>query len=203
MSPILDSIGSVKAFGWGSPSIFNSSYITIATVNLTTTSSVLIEFNNIPQTYKHLEVRAFVRTEGGNVAGGIPIAFNASTSTDYVSSNLFVGGATYDSIREGVEGPTNPNNAAFGIAPQANNTANAFGANVYRIADYTNSNKNMIGHYYGAGLDNTNVSYSTINGALYRQSQGAMTSFIFHAPQGTSGWARYSHVALYGIKDSV
>ena len=63
MSPILESIGSVKGFGWGAfaeTSAFNSIASTLGG-----NSSII--FDSIPQTYKHLQLRM---TLGVNASSG-------------------------------------------------------------------------------------------------------------------------------------
>ena len=54
MSPILESIGSVKGFGWGSFSI-PPSFESIATVTVAS-NAYSVDFTSIPQTYNSLQI---------------------------------------------------------------------------------------------------------------------------------------------------
>jgi hypothetical protein len=83
VSPILESIGSVKGFGWGAAGLLPPSYESIATVNITGNTST-VNFNSIPSTFKHLQLRAICRTNRVSILSNIccavalPNTFNKS-----------------------------------------------------------------------------------------------------------------------------
>lgn len=81
MSPIIDSIGSVKGFGWGSPSGYPDAFYSITSWSNDNASSVYsFSFTSIPQTYSHLQLRGIVQQNAGQSP---TIRFNNDDSNSY------------------------------------------------------------------------------------------------------------------------
>jgi len=158
----------------------------IATVYGTGASNI-ISFASIPQTYKHLQLRASVKTVSDG--SGLNGRFNAGTalcSTHYLT---YSGGAVETA---GTWGQT-----TFGLTPTGlPYYANSYGPTllISDILNYSDNNKNKIvrtfyGHYNGS----SRVAIMSGN----TNSTTAVTSFDISA---TYNFATISRFSLYGIK---
>ena len=168
-----------------------TSYESIQTVSLSG-SQATVSFTSIPSTYKHLQVRLIAKTDRALNRDGIKVTYNSDTSTSYVSHYLYGDGATagagYDYA------------AAFaGIYRAAGNSSatNTFGAIVYDILDYANTNKNKTGRYLG-GLDVNGAGEMYLGSTLFLKTD--VISSITFAPSVGTNFLQYSSFALYGIK---
>jgi len=208
MSPLTELIGGAKAYGWTYPSLFTSNYQTIAYVELATTGASTIDFQNIPSTYKHFEIRGYLRSRGGSgKTGGVPVAINNVRSSSYDTMALFSSANTSTSTTSNIAADSilnaDPNNIATGVALQEANETNSFGSWITWSCDYASTSKTNILANYSVGFDSTSLSYMTISNSTEYNSVQSITRITLDAPQATTGWARYSHVGLYGLKDGV
>jgi hypothetical protein len=190
VSPILESIGSVKGFGWGAL-LASSSFESIATVTAAG-GETLITLSSIPSTYNHLQVRWIARSSGyaeyvfgrANATGGYAnhaLAGNGSSAS--------AAGATSNTYIE-MQGGGCQNTAPAGT----------FGSGILDIIDYASTTKNKTFRYF--------VGYDT-NGTVDQRVQlgsalgtgittAAITSLDFRL--NTGNFAAGSTFALYGIK---
>jgi hypothetical protein len=191
VSPILDSIGSVKAFGWGNI-LSNTSYESISTTTLSSSASS-VTFSSIPVTYTHLQLRGIVRstTSGAGIGDNVDLLFNSDSGGNYarhllqgdgsaVATSVNVGGSVIRST----------------VAPRAGTTASTFTGFVIDILDYANSNKYKTLRAL-SGADANGVGIVLFISGLWR-STSAVTSITL-LPEANN-FAQYSHFALYGIK---
>lgn len=205
MSPILESIGSVKAFGWGSvvdttPAAFES----IATV--TGNTSQTITFSNIPQTFTHLQIRTMSRVSLASYSfstysirvgnGSVDSGSNYSNHRFYTSGN---GTVSADGAANGstIDGP---------IWTANNAIANSMGVGIVDILDYANTNKyKTLRTLTGFDSNATGDSGWTANsaaGIVFASANWRSTSAINTISLLVFGSATNSvqHIALYGIK---
>ena len=185
MSPILESIGSVKGFGWGALTE-SSAFESIATLTAAGGETTLA-FNSIPQTYKHLQIRGSIRqSTGTNGYGYIYIRLNSSGSQ--ASQQIW-----YDATERGSGGLQVPATAAG-----SNHTANTFGSFVADFLYYSQANTFKISSGYG-GTPATQ-SYSGLGiGSGLSADTSALTSIDLYSPFSEPLVAG-STLALYGIK---
>lgn len=167
----------------------------IATYAVTSGTVNTITFDNIPQTYKHLELRMILRDYRQVTGfGETNILFNnvtANSSSVYYKQRLASQGGNitgyYSANADQLYGPSYPRGSSY---------SGIFGAQVWKIEDYTNTNKHKAylayGGFYGSGSDE--VSYWA--GAWTGTS--ALTRIDIYPNQ--FGFDTYSHFALYGIK---
>lgn len=148
-------------------------------------ASASIEFNNIPSTYTHLQIRGIARTPT-NVSLGI--RFNDAT-TNY--ARHFLNGSGTSAAAGGAASQTH---GYAGTAAQASNT---FGANVIDILDYTNTNKYKTVRTL-SGSDANGSGFVQFMSGLW-QSTNAITSIYLFQIEGDS-FQLYSSFSLYGIK---
>jgi hypothetical protein len=193
VSPILDSIGSVKGFGWGSFLSANS-YESIATSTAGAGGLSSVTFSSIPSTYKHLQIRATARigvNNPGNDGGYVGLRFNSDTGTNYTTHIINGNGATAGSTAW-----TGINEIYFQRFAGNNTGANIFGAGVLDILDYQNTNKNTTIRNL-AGFDNNGGGLMYLTSGLWLNTS-AITSITLTPEAGN--FLQYSSLALYGIK---
>ena len=146
----------------------------------------------IPQTYKHLQIRALMRSTASASADNARMRFNGDTGTNYRFH--YLGGAGSGSGYAGDSGA-----AAFayaGLSAGGTPVAGVMGASVIDILDYTSTNKNKTVRAL-SGTDNNGDGYIELDSSLWINT-GAITSLsIFFS---SANIAQYSHFALYGIK---
>jgi len=166
----------------------DGSYELIATA-LGTGSSNTITFSSIPQAFKHLEIRAVLRSSG--FAQSFTIRFNGNSDTLYSSHKLVGNGSSVD---VGVA-PDQPH-ISFDSTLGASSEANVVGAAVMQILDYSSTNKNTTLRSLG-GVRGTSNSIH-LNSGLFR-STSAITSLSLIAG-GTDFFSNLTRVSIYGIK---
>jgi len=190
VSPILESIGSVKGFGWGSflPSL-PPSFESIATVNVGSGGSSDITFSSIPSTYTHLQIRSFARLNSGSQ--GCTIRINGdTTTTNYYRHALEGDGASIYAYQGNV----------FPLFAAAVSTTSVFSAAIVDILDYTSTNKNKtIRSLYGVDVNGSGGGVALYSG--FRNNTAAVTQ-IDLKPNFSGVFSEYSSFALYGIKGS-
>ena len=169
-----------------------TAFESIATVSLSGSQST-ITFSSIPQTYKHLQLRLFGRTDRGSTDDYFSVRFNGdNTATNYRGHYL---------IGEGVNkysGDHGNDYAIYGRLTAASADSNIFGIGVVDMLDYTNTNKYKTGRNFGGQDLNGSAAYAW-NGSSLWMSTSAITSFVIY-PGAGSNFVQYTHAALYGIK---
>lgn len=156
--------------------------------------AVAIQFNDIPQTYKHLHIRGF--------------AASPYTVTDYDDFSFQFNGDTGNNYAWHRLRGNNSNAATGGTASTFRGVANylalestytgAFGVTVMDVLDYANPNKytttRAIG---GAEFNSTGTSGVGITSSVWMDMTPVM-SIKLYANQGNL--RQYSRISLYGIK---
>lgn len=191
MSPLLQTFANGSALGYRSRgAAAGTSFESIATVTVGSGGATTIDFNNIPQTYTHLQLRTFARRGGTGGSTGINATFNGDTNTNYGQHYIEADGST-------AAAGNNVPLSLFGIVDISggSTTANVFAVGVADILDYTNTNKYKTVRGL-TGVDTNGAGGITFRSGLWR-STSAITSMSLTV---TSGFAQYSHFALYGIK---
>jgi hypothetical protein len=196
VSPILESIGSVKGFGWGALKS-SLAFESIATVTVGSGGTPSITFNSIPATYTHLQIRAIAKnSEDANASGYLLVQFNGDTASNYSRHNLYGSGAT--TFSDGAASTTFIN-GGYGVPRAGVNAANMFAGYIIDILDYANTNKYKTTRSLGGSdQNNTNTTYISLNSGNWR-STSAVTSITITASVGFNH-TQYSSFALYGIK---
>lgn len=170
-----------------------TSYESIATVTVGSGGSSSITFSSIPNTYKHLQIRAIGRAAAAQTAGEAQIRINSDSGSSYTYHNLRGNGASTSA--DGSSALTYMY-SQFRFAG-GNDTANTFGALVMDILDYANTSKYKTVRSL-AGYDANGSGSIGLNSSVWL-STSAITSIVFEV-QGSTNWAQYSQFALYGIK---
>ena len=199
MSPILESIGSVKGFGWGALAAAGT-YDSISTITVGSGGSASIEFTSIPSTYTHLQIRSINQSNRPTYSRDeFRMTMNSDTNPNYSWHNLIGTGSAAD--------PGNAISQQYILGQDCVGTGNGnfWGSFVLDILDYKNTNKSKTVRYI-AGLDTNSAGVDGYNGSISFGSgrygpTNAITSIKFIPTSGTL-WNQYTQFALYGIKGS-
>jgi hypothetical protein len=196
VSPILESIGSVKGFGWGAFSLLPS-FESIATVTGTGTAASL-EFTSIPSTYKHLQIRFCIRgyDTTSRTNDDFRIRFNNdTTNANYYGHFLQGNGAT-------VTATSNAGSAAGGqiiiseTIPGAGAADNIMATGIIDIIDYASTTKNKTARFV-TGNDRNGSGQMRLGSVGYFSTTAISSIQLLPDPQG---FTTTSTFALYGIK---
>jgi hypothetical protein len=185
VSPILESIGSVKGFGWGAFAE-SGTFESIATVTVAGGGSANVEFTGIPSTYTHLQLRYIFKHDSTETTTKIQL--NSDTGNNYTRHRLTSDGSSVSSAAA--------TSTSFIGSGSASGTANIFSVAVLDILDYTNTNKYKTLRLL-TGFDTNGGGSIQLLSSLWMNTN-AITSIKFFFDSGN--FAQYSHFALYGIK---
>jgi hypothetical protein len=154
-----------------------------------------ITFSNIPQGYKHLQIRGLSRVSGAGTNQGIYAKFNGSSvGYAYLGGHVMYGNGTSALYVDAWQG-TSTAGGVVSQSPASSATANAFGANIVDILDYADTNKYK--------------TVRTLNGFdLNGSGQVHLMSFVWTDTSPItsitiipdSSYVQYSRLSLYGIK---
>lgn len=161
-------------------------YESIATSTVGAGGSPYVTFSSIPQTYTHLQIRAFHQS---TASAESYMQFNADTAANYKIHYMY--GAGSGTPVSGVGSATN--NASFNYS---GGTGSIFGASVTDILDYTNTSKYKVTRSIG-GYDANGSGLEIMYSSLWMNT-AAITSIKLY--QASGNFAQYSHFALYGVK---
>ena len=183
MSPILGIYASQISGHLFAPS---GAYDSIATTTVGAGGAASVTFSSIPQTYTHLQIRYF-----GN-AGSSDTFFrlNGDTGSNYTRHYLYGSGS---SAAAGAS--LSQTSGSLGYVATTANT-NIFGASVFDILDYTNSNKYTTTRSL-TGYDANGSGLIVLYSGLWLNT-AAVTSITVLPNSGN--FNQYTSVALYGIK---
>jgi len=152
-----------------------------------------IIFNDIPQTYKHLQIRIIGRDNRSGVSINTSyLNINGDTSTNYSYHAVYGSGTS--ALATGLASNT------FGVNHQStadSATASTFAATVIDILDYSNANKNKTIRSL-SGYDDNSTGRIALWSSLW-MSTNPVTSITF-APAINASYQQHSRFSLYGIK---
>lgn len=150
-----------------------------------------ITFNNIPQIYKHLQLRYIGAWTGTSIGyAGIAYSFNSDTGANYSGHGLYGTGSG-----SGSDGGANRNYGYSTWIPDSL-YANIFGVGILDILDYTNQNKYKTVRCIGGFSNNTTATQPV--GIL--SASWMNTSAINKITLSGNTFAQNSRFSLYGIR---
>lgn len=184
------SITSAKSGATGiSLALDNNFMEPIATVLVGSGGVNNITFSDIPQGYKHLQVRGIMRCSVAS--DNILIRFNGDTAANYAWHVLRGSGSAASAA-----GVANASSGELGWTTYSGQTASAFAGIVIDILDYANSNKNKTVRSLSGG-DVNGGGYITFGSSLWNSTTAINTINIV---MGSGNFDQYSRLSLYGIK---
>ena len=180
------SITSVKSGATGiSLALDNNFMEPIATTLVGSGGANQVTFLDIPQNYKHLQIRGIARGVS-NTFGDL--TFNGNTGNNYAFHDIYGDGAS-----AGAEQSTSRANIPVTALP---NVADIFNGFVMDILDYANTNKNKTTRTL-SGRDTNGGGVIYFLSGLW-QNTNAITSLSIIPRIGNI--AQHSRFSLYGIK---
>jgi hypothetical protein len=193
MSPILDSIGSVKGYGWGTLlAVGNFESLATATG---TGSEKTITFSSIPSTYTHLQIR-FAQYNQSSIGGNIRMRFNGDSGSSSYNWNVIQGvesPATFAAARSTTQGSILVANYYTAGQP----SYPTFG--IIDITDYSITSKFKSVKSHSSMIKNVVADSSTELFSGTWKSTSAITSITLFS-SGAPNWNTSTKFALYGIK---
>lgn len=175
----------------GNTSFSASDFELISTIRVGATAQSTITFSNIPQEYKHLQIRGIFRSNSASVDFA-KIQFNGITSTIYSAHNFRGDGSTTSSGNFSSIG-----NMWLDPLPGSNSIASTYGIANIDILDYSTSFKNKTIKMLTGFEANSATSYVNMySGAMYSTTAINSISFIMNAGQ----FIQHSKLSLYGIR---
>lgn len=182
------SVTSAKSGATGISLALDNNYMEpIATTVVGSTAVNSITFNDIPQGYKHLQLRGIARGTSTNTYG--KSLFNSDASSNYSYHAL---GGNGTSAYAGAIAPSS-NAIIFDAVQTASNT---FSALIIDILDYTNTNKYKTIRSLSGGDANGSGEIYLISSNW--RSMDAIVSINLTLAAGN--FAQYSRFSLYGVK---
>jgi len=186
------SITSAKTGATGISLALENNFMEPIASTLLSSSSAFTIFNDIPQTYKHLQLRLHLRTSTAANNESFFMNFNGDLAANYTTHRLWGdGGAT------SVSADANVNSMQLDRIAGASATANVYGAVIIDILDYANTNKFKTARWLG-GTDGNGSGYIMFSSGLW-MSTNPITSILIDA-NGANNFIQYSRFSLYGIK---
>jgi hypothetical protein len=164
----------------------------IATATLTS-DAASISLSLIPSTYKHLQLRAYLRAASATTNELMAYRFNGVTANGNYRTHYIQGDGA--NATAGYYGETN-----FGVyyAPGNNSTANTFGAMIMDILDYADTNKLKTIRLLN-GYDTNGNGIPQFESTWFN-STSAINSITFLSWSGSVNYKAGTTLALYGIK---
>jgi hypothetical protein len=180
--PILGTVASSTRQG-----LSTGSYESIATINVVS-NTASVTFSDIPNTYKHLQIRGSVLTSAPN--NDCALRFNSDTGSNYHRHAIYGTGSTVLSFT------TTPATAASVSFSQPTGVPGVFVAD---ILDYANTNKRKTLRSIW-GYDNpSGADYNGFYSSLWANTN-AITSITIFNTLTSSTINQYTSIGLYGIK---
>lgn len=167
-----------------------ASYESISTVTVGAGGQSTITFSSIPSTYKHLQVRMLVKSNGATDA--CDMRFNSDTGNNYAYHELVGTGSAAS-----VGSSTSRSGMPLVSAAIASSSTSIFSAGVVDILDYANTSKNKTIRNFG-GYELVSSGAASLVSNLWMNT-AAISTITIYLRTGIN-FGQYSHFALYGIK---
>lgn len=170
-------------------------YVNIASVVLANSTTNLVTFSSIPNTYTDLVLRISTRNTsiGSNQINELAIN---STTTNYSQTLVQGSGASASSTRYNTQ-----SSFRLEYTDSSGNTANTFGSGEIYIPNYTSSN-NKPASAFQVSEDNSSTAYVTAHALLWRNTSAINRLDLRPNNWGSEFFASGSSFYLYGIKNS-
>jgi hypothetical protein len=177
---------------WPSLPRLGGDFEPLAVITVPSGGLATIDFNAIPQTFQHLQVRGVVRSSQAAVddVSGF-VRMNGDTGNNYARHRMYGYGTSV-----GADNATSANFAVFGTVFANNNLASCFSGVVCDIVDYSNTSKNKTVRSLAGAEDNSRGNVYMTSGLW--MSTAAITSLSFSCSSGN--FVQHSTLALYGAR---
>lgn len=163
----------------------------IERINVGSAGASSVTFSNIPQTFKHLQVRGFNRSVSASTGGmwGKVYLNGDTTTSNYAQHSLYGAGAS--AAVTGYNASAYTQYSFF----TAHTGDNSWGSVVMDVLDYRSTNKNKTSRFL-SGYDANGSGLIMFSSELW-MSTAAVTSLTID--NTGANFAQYSSFALYGV----
>jgi hypothetical protein len=186
---------SLGIFASANQSAAATSFESIATVTVGSGGTTSVDFTSIPGTYTHLQIRAIARSSTAGDQDGVAIRFNSDTASNYNYHYMYgIGESTPFS-----NAATNTTQGFVMYIAGDTASANIFGAGVFDILDYANTNKYKTVRSL-TGEDRNGAGDMWTFSSLWRSTSAITSISLYSINGGGRKMMQYSSFALYGIK---
>lgn len=151
-----------------------------------------VTFSNIPQTYKHLQVRLFVRQSSATTDVSIPMRINGATTSYNNHYFMADGSSTF-------AGNGNATDRIYYVFETTGN-GSTWGSCIVDLYDYTSTTKNKVVRSFGGFDLNGSGRLHMTSGAIFTTSAVTSISFAINNFGVSNTIANNSTFCLYGIK---
>ena len=149
-----------------------------------------ITFSDIPQGYKHLQIRGIMRCSVAS--DNIVMRFNGDSGANYTWHVLRGSGSAASGANT-----VSTTGAELGWTTYSGQTASAFAGIIVDVVDYANTNKNTTLRSFSGGDINASGGYITFSSAFWNNRDAVNTIDII---MGSGNFDQYSRLSLYGFK---
>jgi len=184
-------LGFWAASGAGAPAAADYELISTTVLGSSAASVTFSGLGTSAAAYKHLQVRYVARDNRG-ISGpnNVTARLNGDSGSNYSHHRLYGDGSTVSSFAS-----SSVTSFMAGAISSNNDTANAFGATVLDILDFSSTSKNKTIRLL-AGVSSTGSAVQMSSGAWY--STAAVTEIQFNATSGS--FVSGSRFSIYGLK---
>lgn len=186
---------------------FPGYFESIATVVVGSSGSTSMDFTNIPDTYTHLQIRLFAKTDRATYAHddyGVKVGNGTLDSGNNYSCHKIQ--SEYVSGYSNVYASGQANTTMYFIGSAVSTSGNgAFGVGLIDILDYKNTSKYKTVRSLSGGDCNGAVSGYLPNlvfGSGLWMNTAAINTVSVYPTGGGTKWVQYSTAALYGIRSA-
>jgi hypothetical protein len=174
----------------------DGAYDSLATVTIGATGVSSVTFAGIPTGYKHLQIRATLKTGRATYGNdGLYLKVNEASS-NYAFHYVLGDGASVPASGGGGQ-------TQILIGWTGTNVSSAYGANIIDILDYSNITKNKtIRSLAGVDINGTISGFGglvALHSGMYYGDTNAVTSLAFTS-SNAANFQENSQFSLYGIK---
>ena len=151
-----------------------------------------VDFTNIPQGYKHLQIRWIGQHAGANVNVSLAIQFNGDTGSNYVQHRLYGDGSSAQAV--------SATSTTFIRSDRLNSPTSAssiFGVGIIDILDYANVYKFKTIRSLG-GVDSNGSGFIALDSGLWMNTAAISSIKLYGADPGNL--SQYSRFSLFGVK---
>jgi hypothetical protein len=163
----------------------------IATTLVGSGGAASVEFSNIPQGYKHLQIRGIVRYAGAAGNNPMYLTLNNDSGSNYSWHGVYGNGATASAGAS-----INQSRIDIDRIAGANAASDIFGTFVIDILDYANTSKFKTTRNLG-GIDQNGSGFIFFESGSWRNT-AAVNTIKFVPP--SDNFVQHSRFSLYGIK---
>jgi hypothetical protein len=166
-------------------------YDALATATVGAGGTYSVSFVGIPNSYKHLQIRAVMRcATGGTGDSFTEIQFNGDTAANYSTHIVYAGAPNATSW-------TSSNYVYMYNLPLLGN--NAFAGSIIDILDYASTTKAKTLKYI-SGWDSNSSGDMQLGSGLWYKTPEAINSITLNSITPGNLFAENTQFALYGIK---